>query len=633
MPDLHIDLDISDARIEAFLSENNAKEQDENKHLSFDVVRRNALQSFNDMQACPGSGKTTLVASKLVILAKEWHAKHQGLCVLTHTNVACYEILSRLGAHPSGVKLTSYPHFIGTIQEFTNKYLGLPYIRSNGLPVSRIDDDVCERYMRGIAARGTLTYLEQKRASLFSLKIDHVTGEINIPGFTSASQSNSYKDLQRVFRNRLNRGLFFYSEMYHFAKQAIAENKVLSEALRNRFPIVILDEMQDTQQFQDELINSIFQHDNVKLQRFGDPDQAIFDNMGGGEPNQSFNSKEGLAVVSHTHRFTRDIASKVKGLSIRQIGVITARDVPQEPLPHSVFIFDDLTKVDVIEQFSKLVAQCDPDEKWAAVKAVGATEGEGGHISAYWDGFDKNRSPKGPKPQTLFEIVSRDWRRCDRHSQKQYKFLVQGVLDLLRISQTTDSRHDPARYFTASSLKSWLIEVARYNEFRALITSWIFNGPPDETEWSSQVSKLRALLAVTSTSEDTNSFLSFSDQALAEGEESSILNMYIAANGRQIEVGTIHSIKGETHDATLVLETKNHQNDLEQLLDHISGIEHGAISGVRKVRFARLLYVATTRPRHLLCLAIHSENVSDAQEQALSDNGWDIKRLTPKVGS
>lgn len=632
MPDFQTDLDISDAQIEGFLSENNTKEQDESKHLNFDEVRRSALRSFDDMQACPGSGKTTLVASKLLMLAKEWHTKHQGICVLTHTNVACDEIVSRLKSHPSGVKLTLYPHFIGTIQEFTNKYLALPYVRSNDLPISRIDDEVCERYMRRAVSRSTLKYLERKHAFLLDLKIDHVTCEINIPGFTAVSSSNSYNEMQTALKERLDKGLFFYSEMYYFAKKAIVENEALIAALRKRFPFVILDEMQDTQKHQDELINSIFEHENVKLQRFGDPDQAIFDNMGGDEPNQTFNNNGELERVATTHRFTQDIASKVKGLSFSQIGEVVARDNPARPYPHTIFVFDDLTKTNVLDNFSDLVSACDPDVNWTTVKAVGGTEGQGRHISAYWDDFNRNRSVRTPRPQALSEIVCREWRQHEGHSERQYGILIQTAVDLLRISQTMDVRFEPARDFTIPSLKSFLIENGKFADFRSMLTSWITDGMLDEDAWNAQVLKLRTLIGITSTTDETNRFLSFSEAKPGELITAKT-NTYEASNGRKIEVGTIHSVKGETHDATLVLETKNHQNDLEQLLDHISGINHQAISGVRKIKFARLLYVATTRPRHLLCLAIHNENISEAQETALRKNGWDIKRLKPKIES
>jgi DNA helicase-2/ATP-dependent DNA helicase PcrA len=41
-----------------------------------------------DLQAAPGSGKTTLVALKLAVLAETWSASTRGVCVLSHTTAS-----------------------------------------------------------------------------------------------------------------------------------------------------------------------------------------------------------------------------------------------------------------------------------------------------------------------------------------------------------------------------------------------------------------------------------------------------------------------------------------------------------------------------------------------------------------
>lgn len=71
-----------------------------------------------DIQAFPGSGKTTILVAKLAILAKKWTYSNVGICVLSHTNVAREEIEERLGNTEIGRKLLSYPHFIGTEHSF-----------------------------------------------------------------------------------------------------------------------------------------------------------------------------------------------------------------------------------------------------------------------------------------------------------------------------------------------------------------------------------------------------------------------------------------------------------------------------------------------------------------------------------
>ncbi len=41
----------------------------------------------------------------------------------------------------------------------------------------------------------------------------------------------------------------------------------------------------------------------------------------------------------------------------------------------------------------------------------------------------------------------------------------------------------------------------------------------------------------------------------------------------------------------------------------------------------RQLYVAMSRPKHLLCLAIHKDRVDENAEKLLKENGWDIIKI------
>ena len=82
-----------------------------------------------DVKACPGSGKTTTLLAKLIILANRMPLpENQGICVLTHTNVAIDEIKNKLG-HKADM-LFRYPNHFGTIQSFVDKFLAIPYFSS-----------------------------------------------------------------------------------------------------------------------------------------------------------------------------------------------------------------------------------------------------------------------------------------------------------------------------------------------------------------------------------------------------------------------------------------------------------------------------------------------------------------------
>jgi superfamily I DNA/RNA helicase len=84
------------------------------------------LDKSCDVVACPGSGKTTVLLAKLLILANRMPFEDdRGICVLTHTNVAIDEIKRKAGI--AGDKLFNYPNFFGTFQKFVDKFLAIPY--------------------------------------------------------------------------------------------------------------------------------------------------------------------------------------------------------------------------------------------------------------------------------------------------------------------------------------------------------------------------------------------------------------------------------------------------------------------------------------------------------------------------
>lgn len=93
-----------------------------------------------------------------------------------------------------------------------------------------------------------------------------------------------------------------------------------------------------------------------------------------------------------------------------------------------------------------------------------------------------------------------------------------------------------------------------------------------------------------------------------------------------INISTIHKAKGETHTATLVLETYYYSYDIQALLPLLKG--ESVATGVRNDQKKRLLYVAMSRPTHLLCLAMKKEHVSDTDITELQECGYVVIDIT-----
>ena len=71
----------------------------------------------------------------------------------------------------------------------------------------------------------------------------------------------------------------------------------------------------------------------------------------------------------------------------------------------------------------------------------------------------------------------------------------------------------------------------------------------------------------------------------------------------EIEVATVHSVKGETHAATLFLETKNYKYESEHFGAQLNG-----------------------EPKYLLAYAIHKERFNKLDRDKL-EKIWDVREV------
>ena len=93
-----------------------------------------------------------------------------------------------------------------------------------------------------------------------------------------------------------------------------------------------------------------------------------------------------------------------------------------------------------------------------------------------------------------------------------------------------------------------------------------------------------------------------------------------------LEFGSIHSVKGRTHLATLVLETFSKAHNMKKILKYLCDKPPKSI-GANQSRL-KCQYVAMTRAKALLCLAIPIEFVDDKAQELLEAVGWTIKLIS-----
>ncbi|WP_329522180.1 UvrD-helicase domain-containing protein [Spirillospora sp. NBC_01491] len=367
-----------------------------------DVQQWDFLQATTslDLQAAPGSGKTTLVALKLALLAGGWRAPQRGVCVLSHTNTAKDEIRARLESVPAGRPLLAYPHFIGTIQTFVDTFLALPALRSQGITVRSIDDDAyaaaAVRLLRASRFRQLAAYLGRRqdgRQAIETAQWVYREGGLvaTLPDkeLWFGATTVSGRQFTALKRELTRQGVFRYGDLYAIALHHIKQTPQLTAALSHRFPFVLIDEMQDTSDLQQHLLQTTITNGTgvstgssagVVVQRVGDVNQRIFvAQTASGSPSTAASSSTarppdtaaGTEAATHSYAFPCPTASELPvsrrfGPAIAALASQLTLHRPQRiqgagpQAPIVLMLFDERTVQRVVPAFEELAARIVP---------------------------------------------------------------------------------------------------------------------------------------------------------------------------------------------------------------------------------------------------------------------------------
>jgi DNA helicase-2/ATP-dependent DNA helicase PcrA len=645
-----------------------------------DIARRDFLKSLKtvDVSACPGSGKTTLVVAKLAILARKWSSSTRGICVLSHTNVARMEIESRLGDTDVGRRLLNYPHFIDTIHGFVNRFLAIPWIRSAGYPVAAIDNDLTTRVRRRHLGeknyRRLSSFLENKFKTFDGLRIS--TADLKKPlagdSFPAGSHTEMYKLAESALRHAAENGYFCFDEIFILGEALLTQQPTLPAILAQRFPFVLVDEMQDTSEQQSDILRRLFSRDSrfVCVQRVGDPNQAIFD--GGVEPLvDAFPDPLRCLSISDSFRFDSTIASLADPFAKTPIqpsglkGMRTAH-VHSSGLPHTIFVFPDDDASGVLDAFgSHAIASLPPPLiGTSAITAVGAVHRDfddvtPGHahypktVAHYWPGYQSHLARQSYRPRTLAECILTA--QAISRSEPLYRCVdcvASGVAHLANLIAGATHLKGHSRQHLHIEQRLCDSETAKIIYRDILVRFLIDRETLTRERWTALRPSLKILGAVlgggSAVSPAADEFLVWHNPSgsLSHGTEEQPnpgpRNIYRYSKGDvciDIRLCSIHLAKGQTHLATLVLETFNRSHFLHSLMPWILGKNRNGAKCTSDNASRRLLqiYVAMTRPTHLLCLALRRASLGagrtyKANTESLIRQGWNIQEI-PRGGA
>lgn len=643
---------------------------------SFDPERVQFITRLEsgDLLAVPGSGKTTALRAKLYCIAKELPMKDgRGILALSHTNVAVDELKKMLQNHCP--QLFEYPNFVGTIQEFVDTFLALPYyVQKYGHREDIIDADQYERactnlmnkrgrittYLSGKLKYGKdyksirLGYSEDGRKILrFGIEGKEVEIEAERKWLREGNAEEKVAQLiDFLFQMKekiLNWGVLHYDDCYYLAETNIREHPDIVGILRKRFAYVFVDEVQDMKGYQLKIIDKCFNCDSVVLQRIGDPNQAIFDGF------SMVNTWESRTptFINNSLRLTQEVASVVDHLVLDRgdNGQGGARFVvngvrSQEPvIPRYLILYTQDTIGGLKEKFKNLIRShhlesIDEARKYGFHIVGWNSEATGKvdhrRLEDIFPEYHRSLSNFHVNPATLSEHI-----QLERHVGN-FKESRKTVLEVfVKVARMAKQRPADGRMFTAPKLLAMMNENAQakqqFKEELLECTKKLSEGA-----WSDAYTIIRE-----TTTKWLNDFFQQqpNDTVKAYYEDAFVpLIPDVEEHDTDditISIGTVHSVKGMTHCATMYVETSyNNKYESEYMIDDKTTgrgknkvwtvtspfLMHDLQPKNKNAAMAkRMLYVGFSRPTHLLCYASDKRLWKDDVLQLMKNAGWRVE--------
>lgn len=589
-----------------------------------------------DVAACPGSGKTTVLLAKLKLLADRMPLKKgSGVCVLSHTNVAVNEIKTKLSNYAD--LLMSYPNYVGTIQSFIDQFVTKPYLKQKtDASIQVVEDSVYAQHLYKLLwkdrsqnspyqkIRYFIKFNVKNGSGQYDNEISYMENLYQKDGALYVSKqkkplagagSLSAKQYETAIQELLvSEGLIRYKDAYQYAVESISElSTEYTDLFSRRFQYVFIDEYQDCNQMQRDALDKLFNQNECCVFHIGDSDQAIYNSEN--SEIEDWKPCTSCLSMASSNRYGQEIADiltnlrtdkKVINVSLGETGYIP-----------TVIIFDDASIDKVVGKYILALDEnglYDPNGIYKIIGAVKKRDLAGLKIGDYWAEYDDRNNLKSE--YNYWNYVRRISEGLSEgklyYVEGQFRSLLCKILHYAGVKNKISGRE-----YTSKTIKR-RIDEEHSEQYR---NDWIQITKLKSYDVKSVDAAIRMLIRdlidFKGKMED-DLFGLFPEYFMKEGDlgenKQGNHNFFIEPiRGRKIVIDTVHGVKGETHDATLYLETeKNRSSDIGRILPYLGVGKKGsqAISEYSR----KCVYVGMSRPRKLLCLAVRAETYEEGKK-------------------
>lgn len=630
-----------------------------------------------DLLAVPGSGKTTALMAKLYCLSKQLPFDDgSGILVLAHTNAAIDEIEKKLKKHCPN--LFEYPNYVGTIQSFVNKFLAIPnYVSQLKRKPDSFDNDRYENRVKSfyentqnITLKNWLINLQNPEKFLCDIRFDidyNLKSGLNnkYEDFKLKDpEKQVYKSLKTFKENLIKEGVLHFDDGYFLAEKYILKYPQIKSILQKRFKYIFIDEMQDLEEFQIEIIDEVFfeSDSSTIIQRIGDKNQSIYNNVKEicdwitreeKEPNKykdlslqnSLRLNKTIGELVDCFVLQRPEGYSVKGLFNfkNEIGISNEKLNAENEIPPHLVLFTNETKHKLKDKFEHIIK----DFKLDSLEIINDKKAEKDYFkiiawNTVWkenEENEKNRirlidifpeySKEVKSKKEYFSTLSKYLQLFDQEKKtleaarksilnalttilyhQKIRFSVSQLIDFIK----TYKKDDGVEVYEDFKLKLylWAFELALLKKYEV-----VFNSVKEFIE-----TDLKNWFNLELNTESKEFISHFKEEIVPEKEE-------IDETKVNIDISTVHSVKGKTLCATMYIESAFGKNPYETGKLNKKGIsplylDKHRCNGVNDKQALKMMYVGFSRPTHLLCFAVLKGNINDDELKIMKEKGWKI---------
>lgn len=582
------------------------------------------------LKACPGSGKTEVVAIKAAYEIKKWQ-QIGGIAILTFTHNAANVITQRVKDF-TGYSRIVYPHFVGTIDSWIHSYIAHPFShyytnykgQSGDKSIRIIDSSSQSGFLKNYETKYNYNRLKipaneyswdfHKDKPIFNSSKTAL--DKNRESEFETREDWKYNDLYKTKEKFWKDGFATYQDIEYICCSMFEIEPDLPKDLSKRFPFIIIDECQDLSPIQITMLHKLLTSGST-IHFVGDINQAIykFKKVDPISITQYIKSNEyTIMKLLNNYRSNQQIVN----LSQKIIDGSSVKGFTKEILPSSciclTYTKNNINKLP--QWFEKKLVQSNLLTTESAIVARG------------WSTVRKMRPSGNENSLNMQEKLASSiylWLMDNKQGIKEALIYFGDFISYKFFSKYSVNKNN---YYCPEIIKQpyrWRLFLSSilneckqdYFQISNLSNNW--------NKWAKEVklnmhiilNKYKIILDL----DDFEIFKQINFTALrgfANAPVTDTLKNNFKGNKSNLRITTIHQVKGETLQAIMLVSAPDKKGATQdshwsQWLEYPNNEK------------ARLAYVASSRPQHLLIWAVPT--LTEKEKFKMENLGFVIEDL------